>query len=303
MSNGDLWPLALEVLRALGSYYYPEMRKAATEVGLGDCDWYLLLAAIMLEPEPISCELLARRNPYTAPHVHQNLLQELARQGALLPSEDVAIDETCSFRLSDAGRTAVHWMIKAAYSAMVRLAPIPEDREKRLLSLLSRIVQACSESPEPPGKWSFNLSRKTDPGESEPALVLIDQYLSDLAAYRVDAHLAAWQPHRVSGYAWEAFTVLWRGEAGSIYELDQKLDRRGLSADDYRTALQTLIDYGWVMEGEGGSYNLTASGRKARQEAEDLTDRYFYAPWSVLSDDEITDLKQLLLTLWEGLKQ
>lgn len=303
MRNGDLWPLALEVLRSLGNYYYPEMRKAAVEAGLGDCEWYLLLAALMFEPEPISCELLARRNPYTAPEINQNMLRGLAKYGALLPADDAPIEESCSFRLSEAGRSAIHWIIKVAYSTMSRLAPLPEHQQKRLVSLLAKIVKACEESQEPPKKWSFSLSRKTDPGESEPMLVLIDQCLSDLAGYRDDAHLAAWQPHKVSGYAWEAFTTLWRGEAGSIFELTQKLERRGYTADDYRAALQNLIDHGWVMEGEGGSYNLTAGGRKARQDAEDLTDRYFYGPWSGLSDLEIDELKGLLLALWEGLKE
>jgi hypothetical protein len=37
-------------------------------------------------------------------------------------------------------------------------------RRRRLAALLRRLVGAALAAPEPPGKWSLRLSRRTDPG-------------------------------------------------------------------------------------------------------------------------------------------
>jgi len=120
--------------------------------------------------------------------------------------------------------------------------------------------------------------------------------LSDLAAYRDDAHLASWQPHPIEGHAWEAFTYLWRGEAITLDGLYQKLERRGYSRDEYRQAVEDLMKRGWVAERAEG-YQVTTLGKEIRQTAEETTDRYFYAPWSCLSQEETKDLRTLLIRL------
>lgn len=297
MINTDIWPLALEVLRALGSYYYPAMGRAATEAGLGERDWYLLIAILTIDPRPVSSQVLGRRNPYTAAAHHAEHLEALAEAGALLPDEKPG-----EYVLSEAGRSAVGWIIHAAYEAMAELYPLPRDEQNIMSSLLRELVFASLDVPEPPGKWSLQLSRKTDPGDTQPKIVLIDQYLSDLAAYRDDCHLASWETHDISGQAWEAFTLLWRGDASSLFELSQRLERRGHSKEIYRQAMLELIDRGWVSEEDSGSYALTAHGRKVRQDAEDLTDRYFYTPWARMDADQLVELKQHLIAMWDGLR-
>jgi hypothetical protein len=63
----------------------------------------------------------------------------------------------------------------------------------------------------------------------------------------------------------------------------------------YRAILQNLFfatldtemdKRGWVRE-EAGRYAVAVEGREIRQAAEDATDRYFYTPWSCLSQAEL----------------
>jgi DNA-binding MarR family transcriptional regulator len=84
-------------------------------------------------------------------------------------------------------------------------------------------------------------------------------------------------------------------------ELCQKLERRGHSRDVYAQALDDLIRRGWISE-EADKYRVTQKGQVLRQEAEDKTDRYFYAPWACLSKHESEELRDLLTQLRDGLR-
>jgi hypothetical protein len=131
--------------------------------------------------------------------------------------------------------------------------------------------------------------------------VRIDQYGGDLAAYRDDAHLAAWLPHNIEGHAWEAFSYLWSGEANTLDELFYKLECRGCLMDEYQQALAELLQRGWIKE-DSGSYQLTIHGQEIRRAAEEATDQYFYAPWSCLSPGETDELRTLSILLRDVLR-
>jgi hypothetical protein len=96
-----------------------------------------------------------------------------------------------AYRLSESGKRGAECVLDAAYKKMAMLQPLPSAELERLAGLLRRLVMSCLEAPEPPGKWCITHSRKTDPGDQASGLVRVDQFLSDLAAYRDDAHLAA----------------------------------------------------------------------------------------------------------------
>lgn len=290
-----LWPLAQEALQALGSYYYPTMEQAAAEFGLKSPEWQgWLLPALTFEPDPISAETLRIRSPYTSPRLYTERLKNAANGGFLAA---VAEDK---YRLTELGRRAAKHVIDAAYAAMATLHPLSSQELERLADLLRRLALACLSAPEPPGKWCIAHSRRIDPGDSASIVARIDQYLSDLAAYRDDAHLAAWQPQNISAHAWEALTYLWRGEAATLDGLCSKLGRRGRSPDEYRQALQELVNRGWIEE-EVSGYQLTPQGLEIRRSAEELTDRYFYAPWGCLDQEETEELRSLLSRLRDAL--
>jgi hypothetical protein len=61
-----------------------------------------------------------------------------------------------------------------------------------------------------------------------------------------------------------------------------------------------LVERGWVQE-EAGVYQVTQAGHRTRQEAEELTNRLFFAPWSCLNQAEIEDLSNWVVGLRNGL--
>lgn len=296
MKKIDLYPLALDAFRELGSRYSPAMQQAASRSGLDDSHhWFLLLTAQMFDPEAISPERLRIRSPYTATQAYQVRLDRLASQGLLAPYGKG------EFRLTKAGRQAAQNILEAAYQQMAALESLPAASLERLTTLLRRLVGASLKAAEPPGKWSLLHSRLTDPGDNAPVLVRIDQYLTDLAAYRDDAHLAAWQPYQVSGQVWDTLTLLWRSEEVNLDELYQKLQVRGYSQASYNQVLRDLVNRGWAAD-VNGKYRLTLEGQELRQAAEQTTDRYFYTPWVCLDDAEDAELRSLLTQLAESLR-
>jgi hypothetical protein len=295
MNTIALWSTTLETLLALGTHYGSAMEQAAAELGLSEWNGWLL-PALMFEPDPISAILLRTRSPYTSARLFDGRLAKAARQGFLTT---VAEAEN-GYRLTELGRQAAEHVMGAMYAKMAAFQPMPSTDLERLASLLHRLVMSCLAAPEPPGKWYILHSRRIDPGDQAPVVVRIDQYGGDLAAYRDDAHLAAWQSLNIEGHAWEAFTYLWRGEASTLDGLYQKLERRGYSRDEYRQVLEDLMQRGWVKE-ESGTYQVTILGREIRQTAEEATDQYFYAPWSCLSQEETEELRTWLMLLGNSL--
>jgi hypothetical protein len=286
----ELWPLAVEVMRALHAQYSQVMELTAAAAGVARPAWFLLLPSLLFEPEPVSAAKLRVRMPYNAPDYYNEGLAALAERGMLVPA---AAGE---YRLTENGRETVQRIVHAAYARMAELAPMPAPEMDALAHLLQRLVEASLTAPEPPGKWSIRLSRRTDPGEEAPVVVRIDQYLSDLAAYRDDAHLAAWQPYGIGGAAWEAFTLLWRGEAETLDELCQALAWRRYAGSVYAAAVQGLSERGWVAA-NGEKLRVTACGQAIRQQAEENTDRGFFAPWTCLNEAELAMLEALLRQL------
>jgi DNA-binding MarR family transcriptional regulator len=167
--------------------------------------------------------------------------------------------------------------------------------------LLRRVGEACLDAPEPASKRCISATHRGHPDQEYAPLAEIDQHLDDLSAFRDDAHLAAWEPYDVSGLAWEALTFVWRGDASTPEELVEKLPLRGHSVEIYTEALNDLESRGWVEKTPDG-YRVTEKGRALRQEAEDATDRYFFAPWACLSSDEKVQLHWLLTQLRNNLQ-
>lgn len=295
MDTISVWAAATEAIGALARCYRPEMERAAAELGLGEYAG-LLFTALTFEPEPISAARLRIRSPYTAERFYNRYLTGAAGLGFLAP----AAQEADAYQLTESGKTAMKQVMAAVYARMAEQHGLPSSELERLAGLLHRLVEASLAAPEPPGKWSISHSRRIDPGEDAPSMVRIDQYISDLAGYRDDSHLAAWQQHNIAGHIWEAFTFIWRGDTTNLDALAEELARRGHTREGYEQAIGELVERGWLTE-DAGEYQVTPSGKEIRQEAEDATDRYFFAPWAVLSQTELEELKVLLHSLRDGL--
>jgi len=291
-----LWPIFVEAYHAISRCYVPVMDEKAAECSLPERGGWLLLPALTFDPGIISAEKLRIRSPYTSARRYQAGLEELVAGGFLIvdPRNDLA------YRLSPAGRQVVLAVIQAGYDCMQTLQPLDAGELETLAKTLYKLVYACLDASEPPGQWSISHSRRIDPGEDAPDMVRIDQYLSDLAAYRDDSHLAAWQIHEIEGHAWEALTVLWRKEPFTLDALCEQLAHRGFTTEEYQTALADLIKRGWVNH-DDGDYCLTELGAEVREGTEADTDGYFYRPWLLFSDQAIRNLQKQLSRLQTAL--
>lgn len=126
-------------------------------------------------------------------------------------------------------------------------------------------------------------------------------YFATLDKYRGAAHLASWEYYNIEWNRWEVLTYIWRGEINTFDKLYEELKFRGISRDEYALILQELMERGWI-QADSGEYQMTAEGQRFREEAEELTDRYFFLPWACLSESEQEGLQELSVQLRDSLR-
>lgn len=293
MDKKAVWQSALLVRRAIMHRYGNGMQARATSLGIDLPGLVALSAAYTFEPDPISVERLRVRVPYFAPAYYKAPLLGLKDAGYLDDAPEGG------FYLNDRGHDAFRQIISVAYEQMNQLTLMPQEEVKELSLILARLVQAALQSPSPPCKWSIIYSRRLDPGRLAPAIAKLDQYLSDLAAYRDDAHLASWKPYSVSPHAWEILGHVWRRQASSVEEVLDKVRFRQWRQEQTRTAIDDLAALGWL-EGPP-EIKLTEDGKQVREQAEQLTDEYFFAPWDVVSGQELDRMEELFTKIINAL--
>jgi hypothetical protein len=70
------------------------------------------------------------------------------------------------------------------------------------------------------------------------------------------------------------------------------LKSRRWTETESANAIEELENRGWIMAGE--EMHLTEQGNEIREKSEELTDQYFFSPWGILSDEELSHLGNLL---------
>ena len=293
MNDLTIWELLQDAWEALRQHFEPVMEKAGRKMGLDPRGWGLLMAVKSFEPEDTTPGHLMVRTPYTAVESYQKRLATATREGFL-----VEVGEG-KYRLSENGRTSIDELITLARSAMAEADPLPKPNSNLLAELLDRVIQTSLTMPPPPDKWSIKLSCKLMPSPL-PALPYIEQQFTALAAYRDDAHLAAWQASGLSATALETLTLLWRGEVDSLESLCKHLERRGQSNHVYQDSFDELRGYGYL-QGPDHAPWLTGAGRVFRNRVEDDTNQNFFAPWVCLGEKDRKELVDLLTDLKNGL--
>jgi hypothetical protein len=184
---------------------------------------------------------------------------------------------------------------------MARAEPGTQAASKELALLFDRLVRACLATPPPPETWSIRLSYQLMP-DLEPPLPFIEQAISCLYAYRDDAHLAAWRNSNLSATALEVLTYMWRDEADSLEDLLDLLVNRGHSEEVYLDALAELREREFIA-GSRSKLRVTPAGKGFRGQVELDTDSYFFTPWICLSSRDKGRMEELLVRLWDGLKE
>jgi len=292
----ELWPQAVAVGNALFQVVRQRTQAVREELGLNRPFAILaFLAARAHENGIVTAAKLRQRSPYVHPERMENYLQDLVETGHLRLGENGAAR---TYRITQKGRETIQTHLDTFWGEVSHLQPIPEANIERIAELLDRVVAATRQLTGP-ARPNFEAMQRLKAPENATALVRIDHAFDNLNAFRDDAHLATFQ---VSGHAWEALGDVWQSVADTAEAIAEQHPNRGYDTADYTNALSDLVKRGWLSETDG-LYTLTERGQAVRDEAETLTDRYFYAPWAALNLDEIQELRHLLPQLEAGLQE
>ena len=295
MNLGSIWSVLEDTYDLLGSYGFPAMGRAATEMEL-EPGWMTWIAAIWLfGAEPITTAAFMRMLPYGSARVNEDRFASAVRLGYLLADGENGYIPTA------AGLRAAHKVWREAGDALAHL-PMPEAHQQRLFDTLARLADAAMSAPEPPSH--FFMSHKRENYQRFGIVYPPERFVvlfGELAAYRDDSHMAAWLAHTIEGNGWELLTTIWRSEINTLDTLYEELKFRGMTRGEYVQILQELTGRGWIAE-TFGRYLLTAEGKRIRTEAEAMTDRYFFAPWACLSEAEQAEFFNLATQLRDGLR-
>jgi hypothetical protein len=289
--QGALWGAALAQDQASAATPAPPPPLLLqVRAGYAESPGWFMAQAAEFDPEPLTVERLRVRAIWSAPGLVKALLELMASEQWL----DRVGEE---YTLTDAGRELLRsrQALRAERFRAARIG-VPDADVLRAERLLDRIIVACLNAPTPPGSWCVQYSRRRAPEASTSTLDKLIHHISDLNAFRDDAHMAAWRAHGVEGYEWETFTHVVRGLANDAKALFTTLAYRGYALHEFRMALGALTQRGWIAA-EGQAYQVTEQGRSVHDDAERLTDTYFFAPWSALTEPEQTELHTLLKQL------
>jgi hypothetical protein len=256
--------------------------------------WFLVQAS-EFAPEPLTVANVRVRDVYASERIVQALLELMASEGWL----DRQDDDT--YPLTEAGRAVLARSLERRYHWLSAVT-VPVSELTQVEHWLSRLLDASLQSPTPPGTWCLAHSRRRALPAAAPLLARIHQYFDDFNAFRDDAHMAAWQPLGVSGHEWEAFALVCSEQARTAQQLFEQLHYRGYRRTEYATALDNLTQRGWLSLANDTAYVIDA-GRAVREQIERDTDKYFYAPWTCLTDAEVAMTRTLLMQLRDRLHE
>ncbi len=253
--------------------------------GLAESPNWFMVQAAEFDPEPLTIENLRRRAVWSSPRIVAAVLELLAGEKWLDRIND-------NYHLTDEGRRVIDtiWQrYRQPISALdARLTVEDRLHVSRLESLLRQIIDASLAGTT--DTWCLVHSRRRAPSDEAAPLLKIFHYCEDLNAFRDDAHMAAFQPLAMPAYAWEAFAQVWYGTADTAQGVYDQLAYRGYSRTEYAQGLQECARRGWLTE-TTNVYQVTNEGKRVREEAERLTNEYFYASWK--RDDVQAGLREL----------
>lgn len=289
----EFWPIIYSVIQEFWAITEPAIEDAAVA---NDVPVELYYYG-ELGMEYFSVDDFQIRDPFSNPEQFEKLFVRLNVKGWIEPVPGER------YRVTSRTRQAVKGIIEAGDARLPSLDLMKGIDLERLKVLVKQIVLANNAAPEPPEKWAI-VKRFRVSDRNSPVLVKIREYLMDLFAYRDDSHLSAARPHfNQAGIVWSVLGAVWSGSAATAGRMMEAMAFRGYEANDYQVALQAARQIGWLEEADmPGAFRLTDEGRKLREEVEARTDDYFYQPWSVLMQDELDELYDLLTKLRDRLR-
>ena len=289
------WPLIYSTIKEFWSITEPHIEDAAIQNDIPvELYFYSELGL-----EYFSKEDFQKRDPFSNPEQFEKLFAHLFFKGWIeAPTRDGR------HQVTEKAREGARQIIQAGDAQLSTLEPLLDINLRKLAILLKQVVTANRSASEPPQKWAI-LNRFRVVDNDSPWLAQIREHLMDLFAYRDDSHLSASHPHfGRAGIVWSVLGSVCSGNAITADQMTESMAFRGYDIDDYDVAIQAAVEIGWLENAEiPGAFRPTPNGRELREQAEGLTNEYFFRPWSVLQSDELDELHSLLTKLREHLHE
>jgi len=286
------WPLIYSIVHEFWAIIEPAIEDAAIHSNVPMELYYYS----ELGMDSFSIHEFQKRDPYSNPLLFEKIFVTLNFKGWIEPMPDDR------YQVTDRARDAARHIVRAGDKQLLSFEAFTDIDLNRLALLLKQIVMANEFAAEPPEKWAI-LKRFRVADKNSPLVVQIREYLMDLFAYRDDSHFAASHPHfGQAGIIWNVLGSLWKNDSVTAEQLAEKMSFRGFEAGNYEVALEAAAQLGWAEQGNvPGTFCITQQGHQLREQAEEQTDQYFYAPWSVMTEAELDELYSLLMKLREQL--
>jgi hypothetical protein len=282
------WPLMYSIIQEFWGITEGRIEEAAARNEI-PIELYLYSE---LGLDVFSTKYFQKRDPFTNPELFEKHFALLNMKGWVEPLLDGGS------RVTEAARASVRQIIEAGDKQLAGFVSTSESDLKRLVVLLQQLITECKLSRQPPDQWAI-FKRFRVAHEQSPLIVRVRECLMDLYAYRDDSHLSAARPHfNQAGIVWLVLGALWKGSAVNAEQMADIMPFRGYEAENYEIAIAAAVEIGWVEQaGHPDTFRLTQKGKELREQVERLTNQYFYTPWSVLIQDEVDELYDLLITL------
>ena len=297
MNLKSIWSALEESYDVYDEVVSPAIMKRGEENHLPP-GWTTWVVAVLLFPaESISSARHMRIFPYGLARTMDERFASAAQNGYLISDGD-------GYRPTEMGKRIAHQVLQAATDSLAHVQPLPSADLQRLVDYLIRISDASFAAPEPPPKFclAHYKNYKHTFSSDAPLSRLLIHYFKELDFYRMDSHMAAWRSHNLEGNRWEVFSEVWSGKNNTLDKIFDELGFRGITREEYASILHELVERGWIQQ-DGETYQPTAEGKRLRDEAEALTDTYFFAPWNCLGESELEDFSNLSTQLCAGVKK
>lgn len=286
-----IWQLAFTIRHQISYRYLPTLHSAITEANLPPLGLFLLMQAQVVAPAPLTADHILSIIPYMAPTTIHSRLKALSEIGLLTPAPH---------HLTPLAQTTISRLTHLVKNEVGHI-PVPNKLVRQTAAHLTPIIHNSS-SAEPAHKPALSHALCHAAAAHDAPLFHLHRALAQLAAFRDDAHVAAWQSLDISGQQWEAFSHvighnIWGEPITTASEAADKFAFRGYDAPAYETALQECVARGWLMVAEDGRYTATPAGQTLWQQIEAHTDELFYNPWQSLTVPARFELHQLLTDL------
>jgi hypothetical protein len=256
-------PLIPEFLsRRRVRFTYP--LRVIEELGIDRPAFSFVVGGVALQPDE-GAHLSDIFNPY------QTKFDQWTGPAAAARGAGLVAEVGGRWHITPKGRELATRVRREADAYLATLEPIPAADVRRLAELLGRALEAIVRSDVPHDHISRIARARGDGGIP---MVALENAVFGLWQARDDCHMSSWREAGFDGPAFDVLTRVWRREAASLPELEQKLAQQ--RPEDTRDSLARLRRDGLV---ETESLAPTARGTAARAAIEDETDRLFFEPW------------------------